>query len=236
MRSDHRQFSNQILPAFAQLAQLLEESPSTRAALNRSLGNFRQLTLETTPQVNDTVTGSTEIQALRAGQSVSRPQHQSILRFSNVKTVRVCAKGCLCQCHTWRAIRAPRFMPKMFGRGCIWTTGSPILGSRCDTELCKAHAAPRVSIQYHLPQWLASRMILIWLTSAPPSSPELLLRVSRVIQRDNPVCKVMRMEQGIDALKSAIASGDLTPYDVNECGRSLITVRFPIKTFFKGIC
>ena len=225
--SEHRQHSNQMLSTVAHLVQLLEESPLTRAALTGSLGNFRQLTLEPAPKANETGAMMTRSKALQSDGTAST----SVLRVSKVQKAAVCTAYCACKCHSFRRIRPPRILSNVLGHGYVETAGSFLRKTQCDTELCKAHAAPRVSVQYRLPQWLASRMIVMWLTSCPPCSPELILRVPRVVDGTNGTNTAFEaILWDVESLKVAITKGDCTPYDVNEYGHSLFSVRTAMKT------
>ena len=182
MLSDQQQLSNQVSSAIALLVQHLEESPSTQAALTGSLGNIRQLTIESTTQTSDIVVKDTKNKTLRAGNATSKLHSQNVVLVSRAQTISICDSSCACKCHVLRKFGNPGARSNFFGHGFIQTAGYAILGTQCDTESCIAHAAPRISIQYRLPKWLASRMILLWFISSPACSPELLLRVPRVAE------------------------------------------------------
>ena len=222
--SHQRQNSNQMLSAFAHLVQLIEESPSTRAALTGSLGNFRQLTFEPVSQPN-------EMGALTTRSKAFQPDgtSASVTRVSKVPKATFCTAYCACKCHHFRRIGSPRMLSNIFGHGFAETAGSFLRRTQCDTVLCKAQAAPRVSVQYRLPQWLASRMVVMWLTSCPPCSPELLLRVPRVVDRRNEAFQAMHSD--VESFELAITRGDCTPYDVNENGENILSVGTTMKTF-----
>lgn len=227
--SEQRQFSHQILAAVTVLVHRLEESPSTRAVLTGPLGNIRQLTLEPASQASNTVANIADSTTIQAGPTAAKLHPRSRVHISQVQRVNICDLNCACSCHARRQLGAPGILSKVFGRGYIEIAGSPILRTRCDTELCRAHAAPRVSVRYHLPQWLASRMIFMWFTSSPPCSPEFLLRVPCVREFDNAAFEAVRRSD-IKRLKSAITVGDCTPYDVDEYGDTLLSVRIAVKT------
>ena len=229
MLSQQREFSHQILAAFTVLVQRLEESPSTRAVLAGSLGNIRQLTLEPASQASNTVSNVIGSTTLQAGQTAPQLHSRSRLHISQVRRVNICDIRCACNCHAWRQLGAQGILSKAFGRGYVQTAGSPILGTPCDTKSCKAHAAPRISVQYYLPPWLASRMILMWFTSSSPCSPEFLLKVPRVVDHRNAAFKAVR-RGNIESLKFAIMNGECTPDDVDEDGETLFSVRISVKT------
>ena len=219
--SEQRQHSNQVLSAVAQLVQLIEESPSTRAALTGSLGNFRQLTLAPASEANDTGALISTSRTLQPDGTAST----SVRRFSKVQKSTICTANCACKCHRFRQIGPPRILANAFGYGYVKIAGSFFSKTQCDTVLCNALAAPRVSVQYRLPQWLTSRMIVMWLTSCPPYSPELLLRVPRVVDERNAAFGAA----DVQSLKLAITRGDCTPDDVNEYGMTLLTVSTAMK-------
>lgn len=216
--SENRHSSNQMLSAFAHLFQLLEESPSTRAALNGSLGNFRQLTLEGASEANGTGTLIPRSKTLQSDGIVST----NVFRVSKAQKVTICTANCPCKCHHFRGIGSPGVLSNILGHGYVETAGSFFCKSQCDTLICKAQAGSRVSIQYRLPQWLASRMIVMWLTSCPPCPPEILLRVPRVVDSGTAAFKAADA-QDLESFKLAIAKGDSKPYDVNEYGQTIFS-------------
>ena len=221
--SEQRQNSNQMLSAFAHLVQLIEESPSTRAALNGSLGKFRQLTLAATSQANDT-------EALIPRSRIPQPDgtpSTNVFCITKVQKAAICTAWCACKCHRSRIIEPPRILSNVFGHGYIETAGSFFRETQCDTLLCKSRVAPRVSVQYNLPQWLASRMIVMWLASCPPCGPELSLRVPRVVDSTN--AAFAAIDSDVESLKLAITKGDCRPDDVNEFGDNLLGVSTAMK-------
>lgn len=221
--SEQRQLSNQVLPAFNLLAQLLEESPTTRSALTRSLGNVRHLTLESTHQDNNAAAELAKSERWQTDQKDFKTNPQNILCVRKTHKVSICDEDCVCKCHIRRSLGDPVFLSRLLGHGYVETAGSVIRRTPCDVESCRAHAAPRVSVQYRLPPWLASRMIFLWFTSSPPRSPELLLRVSRVLEYDHSAIRAVYNDD-VEQLKAAIMHGDYTPYDVNERGINLFEV------------
>ena len=226
VRLEQRQLS-QTLPAVALLVKLLEESPSCQAALKRSLGNIRQLTLETHSHAENTVARTTESKTLQVGQTASTGHPQSVLRIRNVKRVNICTSYCDCKCHIRTYVGALGIFSTFFGRGYIQTAGSLVRRTQCNVEACRARTAPHISVQYFLPQWLASRMILLWFTSSPSCAPELLLRIPRFVGRDHAAFRAAKARD-IDSLKHAIMNGDCTPDDVDEGGFNLFSVRMPL--------
>lgn len=70
-------------------------------------------------------------------------------------------------------------------------------------------------------------MILGYFASSPNCSPELLLRVPRVIEGGSH--RFYRLMAGeSEDLIAAITKGDYMPYDVDEFGRTLLCVRLAI--------
>lgn len=229
MLSEHRQLSDKILPAVALLFQRLEESPSNRAALTGSLGNVRQLTLEPASQVNQNSANFPDCTSLQMDQTASKLHLRNGLRIGKTQTLNICDTDCICKCHVRRQLNAPGILSKVLGHGYIQTAGPSMLGTQCDTDSCKARAAPRLSVQYFLPKWLVSRMILMLFTSQPGCSPELLLRVPRVVdRRSNDAFLAIRWGDAKD-LKAAIRNGSCTPYDVDQNGDTLLTVSMAYK-------
>lgn len=218
---EHRQSSNQITSAITHLEQLLGGSPSARAALTGPLAKLPHLSLEPAPKADSTVANRTETKVPRPSLSVSKPHPER--RFGNLQQFSPCDASCVCKCHVYRRLGALGNLSSLFGQGFIQTAACPIPKFLCDTDLCRAQAAPFVYMQYCLPKWLASRMVLIWLAPTWAPSPELLLRVPRVVERSNEAFRAIRFG-GVEDLKTAITTGDCTPYDVDEYGDTLLTV------------
>ena len=105
----------------------------------------------------------------------------------------------------------------VFGRGYAEIFGASLLGTRCDDHLCRAPSAPYVSIIYTLPKWVAMRIILLRYNGSPLSGPEFVLRVARVVRERTAGFRAI-YSGDLDAFKRAIASGDNTPYDVEDGG------------------
>ena len=148
----------------------------------------------------------------------------SIPRVTKTQKATICTAYCTCKCQSFQKIGPPRILSNVFGHGYVMITGSFFGKTQCDSLLCKAQAAPRIAVQYHLPQWLAARMILMWLTSCPPCSPELSLRVPRVLEDENAAFA------DVESFRLAVTKGDCTPYDVNQFGITIFTVRTAMKT------
>ena len=84
--------------------------------------------------------------------------------------------------------------------------------------------------------WLASRMISIFFRSYPPSSPEFLLRVSRVVIGEHAAFQAV-LSNNVTRMKAAIKHSDCTPHDVDEYGNTLFAVRTILKpSHVEAIC
>lgn len=218
------------MAAFAtQVTQLLEGSPPTRAALAASMGDVRQVAIESSSQPNFTTTENSI--ALQSSQHKSHLDPQNDLYIRRVRTISLCNRYCVCKCHVRRQLGRSGIFSKLIGSGYIETAGPSIFGTQCDIELCRARAAPRVSVQYLLPQWLISRMIFMWFTSSPPHAPEFVLRVPRVIDYENNNAFTAVRRGDLGSLRLAISNGDCTPYDIDAIGNTLLAVRINIKIF-----
>ena len=212
------------------LTQLLEESPPTRAALTRSLGNIRQLSVEPTVPENSAVAESTESGIHQANQYATESYSQRSISISKIQKFSICNAYCNCQCHVQRSISVPSILSKIFGRGYVQKAGSMIFGNQCDTEMCRAQAAPRVSIQYYLPQWLACRMVLMWMTCSPLYGVELLIKTPRVLERHSAAFAAVWADDS-RKLEVALRRGECTSYDVDHHGLNLFEVWSAFKMY-----
>lgn len=227
--SEQRQLSNQLLPAISLLVKHLEGSPDTRAALTGCFRGIRQLNHEASNQDNDTVQNTSECKNSQAEQNVSGLNPPSRLSTRNVQNLSTCEVDCACRCHFPRHIGDPQTFTKLIGQGYIQMAGFSKFGTQCDHQSCKAHAMPRVSVQYCLPSWLASRMIFVWFNSSSSfSSPELLLRIPRVVGRKSSIFQAV-FSDSIQQLEAVITHRNCTPHDVDEYGFTLFAVRTILK-------
>ena len=206
------------------LSHLLEESPSTRAALTGSPRNIRQLTQGPAVPENNTLSkfASSEIQ--QTDQKATRPQFEGLFCVSKTQIISICSAYYECKCHVMGSIDAPGILSTLFGCGYVRKAGSLIFGNQCDTETCRANAALSVSIRYCLPPWLASRMVLTWITSSPLYGLELLLQFPRVLDRHSAAFAAVWADDSKE-LEIALRRGECRPYDVDKHGLNLFEVR-----------
>ena len=66
-------------------------------------------------------------------------------------------------------------------------------------------------------------MLSLWYTSSPLYGPELLVRAPFMIPDSSPVMRAVD-EGDLQELKSLVAHGKESPYDVDESGMSFLTV------------
>lgn len=123
-----------------------------------------------------------------------------------------CSNSCHCTCHKRRRLATPFSAPDWIGGLSIVFSGIGPLSSACTVASCARKLTPSASVDFRLPNWLASTMISLWLKAAPIQGPELLLRSRRVIETE----AYYTAEQGnIASLRRLYTEGRAGIHDVN---------------------
>lgn len=139
------------------------------------------------------------------------------------QTTNACRTYCGCRCHQLWRVKVPRTFEYISGRLSMSVKGFSLGRTNCDIVSCKSSIAVYAELRYILPAWIAERMIYLRFTSSPTHAPELLIRVPRLVSRDNEGYTAVQ-SGNLKELKLAIESGACTPYDVDARGESLFNV------------
>lgn len=196
-----------------------------QAELTGLLGPFRHLSV--VPALEVPTSSLTDSQSPAVHASIDHPRSNTApwngLQIQTFRAVNVCQHYCPCICHTRKQISIPRTMKRLFGRDFVRIGGLGSSDSRCNNQSCKGRTARHLKIRYFLPTWLAMRMITISFTSSPSHGPEMLVRFPRLAPVNNGFVVVI-CGGDLDSLKSSMATGECTPYDMLESGATLLQV------------
>ena len=209
------------------LPQVLEEVQSTGSAVNRILDNFPHYTLHTSVSDSQAMPDDTHNPISQIDRNDAYPRNRDHLQLQMAYTVAQCRSNCPCECHNTLFSWMSGPLAPIFGRARFQSTG-PLVPSwiRASRHIrsCKASAVSHTQIIYFLPAWFAMKAIYIRYTSSPSHSPEWLIKIPRLVNKRNSRAFQSMIIGDFPGFKSAIASGECTPYDVDEDGRSLISV------------
>ena len=136
----------------------------------------------------------------------------------------LCGPRCLCQCHSTRAYGKWRFsgLEQILGSVKIVFSGSNLLPRTtlpCSDATCKDYRRyGSVMVRYSFPSWLANAVLSVFFFGS--SSPELLLRVHRVVSPDNLSFSIFGRIASGDAggVKALIRSRPSSVHDITVDG------------------
>ena len=213
--SGQQELKDKLATAVSELCHKIDEDRSFQSALT-GLGQFRQTTLEPGSEFDRVQSLQSPLLQPRRSSQFGGPLGE--FQVHRHQTLNTCPKDCRCKCHRVRNLALPSLFG-IFGRGYAEIFGTSILGSRCDDHACRVPSAPHVRIIYTVPTWAAMRIILLRYSASFSSGPEYNLRVARVVGKQNAGFDAIVYEDfGLSFFKQAIASGDCTPYDIQDYG------------------
>ena len=226
--------------ALHHLPRVLEEVQSTGSALNRILANFPHHTLQTSDSDLQSITDETHDSIIQMDRSIAYARSRDQLQLQRTYTVSRCSLDCPCECHNSYFSWASGPLTRIFGRARFESTGPSWIRSAGHIRSCKASAVFRMQIIYFIPRWFAMKAIYIRYTSSPLHCPEWLIRVPRLVDSNNSPAFRSISGEDLPAFKLAMASGECTPYDINEQGRSLLRVSVSVNPLrwpeLTGLC
>ena len=144
-----------------------------------------------------------------------------------------CDIGCKCTCHQQKRVRSPSSLSHVFGSLFIGYVGFPSLFSQCGFgNICCEKTEIKGSITYVFPLWFAALAVMINVEQLQRRSPQMLIRCLRVRPFSSTPFQAVAQNQ-VDHVKSLIVESQASVLDVDEIGRSLLTVcRFTISPLY----
>ena len=134
-----------------------------------------------------------------------------------------CFQGRPCACHKFRRVELPSVTSALFGSGFLGFRGLPFWRTDCNRP-CEQGLGPWIVINYFLHTWIARTMLYAWISSAPLSPPELLIRIYQVLPYNNFLINAVR-KGDLETLQETFATGKFSPYVLCESdGHSLLHV------------
>ena len=138
-----------------------------------------------------------------------------------------CARCCPCQCHAPFRLQAPRFLRGLLGSWMLVLKDIALPTTRrCDYNLCRKSRLSSFSVSYYFPRWMLARAITImgnW-KDLHGAGVSMVVRMPRIRPFDTPL---FRLAEGanVDAFKSLLCTGEVSPFDVTPDGKSCLWVR-----------
>jgi hypothetical protein len=126
-----------------------------------------------------------------------------------------CLSSCPCMCHQEIHKRSPQLVSPVIGSYSIHLKGFIITNAKCTIKSCKRRSRPSLSIACVLPKWMASRMIMLFMSCIPLNGPELLLKVARVVPNSSKIFQFAQ-EKNLDGMRNELVAGRATVHDVSE--------------------
>ena len=214
-----RQMATALLP---QILQGLQSTGSTDTGI---LNVFPHLTLESShsdlQSVPDTAHGRSLAQT-----GIQTAYGRSSRRFQPRRTYEGphCRSSCPCECHGTYFWSNPWPLAKLYGRVCVERKGSSRVGASHHIQSCKASAVSQTRVIYFVPTWFAMKAYDIRYTSSPLHAPEWLIKIPRLVDWSHNRGFTAVYKGDLGMFRSAVASGECTPYDIDEDGDSILFV------------
>lgn len=215
----------QMSAALACLPQLLEEIQSTGSAVTGLLSNFPHLTLESSRSDLRSVPDSTHSSVAQTNINTAHGGSRHQLRLHGTQISAHCRPDCPCNCHRTSFSWSPWLLARLFGRAYLRHKGLSWVGASCHIQSCKASAVSQTQVLYFIPTWFAMKAIYIRYTSSLLHGPEWLIRIPRLVDEHSNRGWLAVGNGDLPMFRSAIASGECTPYDISETGWSVLYVR-----------
>jgi hypothetical protein len=134
------------------------------------------------------------------------------IRASHYRRSR-CEGWCSCICHRPQYLRTPRSGDLLLGSLFMSYSGFPIRLQRCNQRNCNRQSIPTVTVSYHFPQWLLSRMIHFVMSFTYMNGPQVSLKMQRVVAGSSDLFS-FAVQGNFDGIKSLFSRGLASPYDV----------------------
>lgn len=152
----------------------------------------------------------------------------SLLTFGGTLSAGVeCDKFCQCQCHRTTQICTPWWAKQLFGSITLRCNGTVLLNRRaCDNSYCRRSGSLRVHVSYMAPTWKFLNAFAYYVKSETLGgvAPSFNLFVLRVIPDDENIWGYIQ-HGNISRVREALSSREVSLYDVDSSGRSLLKVR-----------
>lgn len=210
--------------ALACLPRILEEVQSNGSAVTRFLSNFPHLTLQSSRSDLRSVLDNTHNSMTQINGSNAYARSRNQLQLQRTYKVAHCRLDCSCQCHCTSSSWTPWSLARLFGRAYLEKEGPSLVGASCNMSSCKASAVSQTRVIYFIPIWFAMKAIYIRYTSSPLHGPEWLIRIPRLVDESKNRGFKAILKADLPMFRSAIASGECTPYDITRWGESLLIV------------
>jgi ankyrin repeat protein len=132
-----------------------------------------------------------------------------------------CRPWCSCRCHVRRELRTPGLAKKFLGSLFLGYSGIPVLVEPCNEKQCRKRSTSRINLSYQFPSWFWSQSLVASFTTAQPTGPELLIRISNTIPFASETYQYCSSgnERGLVRL---FAAGKASPFDLDPDGLSLL--------------
>ena len=218
--------------AAALLPQILQEVQSTGSAVTSILNNFPHLTLESSHSNLRSVADTAHDSSLaRIGLQTACGRSSRRLQPRRTYESPHCRSNCQCKCHDTYFSSSPGPLARFFGRIWVERKGSSWVEPSQHIPSCKASAVSQTRVIYFVPTWFAMKVYVIRYTSSPLHAPEWLIKVPRFVEQIQNSGYEAIFDGDLPMFRSSIATGECTPYDVDEEGRSMLRVIIIVAPF-----
>ena len=163
------------------------------------------------------------------------PQPRVLGGFNRIHGLhgRFCNPKCPCTCHRWRLFQSPTILKGVAGSLLIVHNIMFLSRRRCDDAYCFGRREKQVAdINYIFPKWICNRTITLSLTTSSIYGLEFTIRVAKMNPNTMSLYRTATVPGGLDHVKELLEEREISPYDVDENGDTMLHVR-RISVYFK---
>lgn len=128
-----------------------------------------------------------------------------------------CWSDCACLCHRRSSFKSPAVLKKISGQLFLGYNGSLVFQQRCTVPTCRTKSAKSPQISYYFPKWFVQRAITISMTTTAFGTPNLNLKVRRVVSEMSDLFRLSRFGD-VEGCQTLFSKQQASPDDVNPIG------------------
>lgn len=160
---------------------------------------------------------------------VDNPTPTTELRITTRLPLKTCDRTCLCQCHVRTHIRTPTWLSAAVGTLFYSSTHTPLVEVRpCNIKQClRSQPSSSACFTYYFPTWfMRCAMVYGTWSKLGGANATWMIKMPREIS-ETEICWYWIQRGSIQAVRDLLGRGQMSPYDINPEGVSVLHVSHP---------